>query len=396
MYLHLIDDAVVVDHFVLRIRYNYPGLHRFLVLTSTGQFTHITPGSDVTGFVPTASNCSALAKGLGAYKAVFVHNLSVDKSRIVLEAPKEVVFVWAVWGYDYYHVYPQLFGKIFLPCTRLANVLLGKMSLSYQYLQSMLLSGFRINYAGRIQQRAAARINYTCNTLPRHSEIFRMISMPQSRRFHMAYYTIESITRGVEVSWDELGYGILIGNSASNTSNHIDLFIKLRRHFSGQKLVVVMGYGSARYRNLINVTGKFLFGDHYHAINKRLPLELYNHMLMDCNVMIHNHRRVQGIGNLLFGVWAGHKIYLREENPAYSWLTDMGVRVYSIQSDWPAGRFTPLAPEWRVKNREIIEKYYSEANAIRDIRRILEALESDHFRLVSLSDLESGQQRHHS
>lgn len=380
MYLHIIDDVLTMNHFIRRVQSMDCGQHHFVVISPTGHISKVIMTPDMAPFIPTNENIQKLAKSCEDYTAVFIHNLCYVKSRIILEASENVVFVWGIWGTDYYTTFPELYSRLFLPYTRITNILLGKLSLSIQYIHHKIQPITRfwgLRSGELIQQRAAARINYTFNNMPQHSEVFNVINMKRSHRFHISYYSIGSLTKELGPRPSTLGPNILIGNSASNTSNHLDAFIALRGHIKDRKVIVPLGYGSSRYRSYINVTGNLLLKDQFSPINERLSLHEYHQQLFSCNVMIFNHKRAQGLGNIVFGVWAGHKIYLRESNPFYAYLSELGIKIFLIESPWTVELLDPLPVHWQKSNRKIIELQYSEIKVKSDLKAMLDHLKAN-------------------
>lgn len=374
MYLHIVDDAQTINHFIRRTNELTGSTHHFLVITPSGYLSQISSVKEMSIFIPTAENIRNIAGSLTDYQAVFIHNLCYTKSRIILEAPENVVFVWGIWGYDYYNVYPELYRDIFLPYTRLVNIALGKLSLSVKYLRYQmhpLTKRFGMVSRDHIRQQAASRIDFTFNNMPHYSDVFRLLQIDESRRFHLSYYSIEYIRGNLKGSSCELGQNIYIGNSASNSSNHLDTFLQLKHHTGDRKVIVPLGYGCPRYRKLVNLAGRAIFKKHFEPVNKYISLEEYNHLVLSCNIMVFNHKRAQGLGTILFGVWAGHKIYLRKTNPVYSYLKSMGVKVYLIESGCPTGFLDPLSDEQRSSNRNIIEERYCEAQVRDDLELLL-------------------------
>ena len=364
MYLHFIDDISQINHHILRTNEMYPGEHRFFILTKSGKWQNVVKESNVSAFNPDLKNIKEIAGKLTGYKAVFLHNLCYKKALIVFYAPKDTLFVWGIWGFDYYYIFPQLFRTIFLPWTKLANLFLFKYSLMTKDILSSIhpVSKYLgIKSTNRIRRQVIPRIRYSFNNMPMHSEVYRVIDSPPNTRFDLSYYSIESITRGIEGSDFDRGAGIYIGNSATNSSNHIDLFLQLRKiSLINRKIIVSLSYGCPRYRRLVIAAGRFFFGSNFIALSEYLSLKEYNSVLLGCSSMFFNHKRAQALGNIIFGIWAGHKIFLRQKNPVYNYLKSLGITVFSIENELNSAGLGRLEVTLQKKNREIITRHYSE------------------------------------
>lgn len=383
MFLHLIDDSTQINHLIKRTNSLFPEEHTFYVLSNNNKLKHVIQSENVVIFKITNHNILKITNELQNYTAVFIHNLCYIKSRIILGSSNNIRFLWCAWGFDYYYVYPQLFKKIFLPYTKIVNILLLKYSLFVSHLLHIVHPATK--YIGlkskeRIRQLAAQRIEFTINNMPQYSELFKVVSILESNRFNGIYYSIESITKDWQETQEtelKLGNNIYIGNSASNSSNHLDLFLQLNKlNLNNRKLVVSLSYGCSRYKYFINLCGKIIFKNSFSPLLEFLPIEEYNRNLLSCNVMIFNHRRAQAIGNIIFGIWAGHKVFLRKCNPVYRYLKSLNVEVYSIEEDLLVENISTLEKEKQINNREIIMQYYSEKQIQRNYSEIIETFEN--------------------
>ena len=93
MYLHIVDDAKTINHFIRRTYEMAGSKHRFLVITPFGQLSHIFPVKEMSILIPTTKNIRIIAGSLTGYEVVFIHNLCHIKSRIILEAQEDIIFV---------------------------------------------------------------------------------------------------------------------------------------------------------------------------------------------------------------------------------------------------------------------------------------------------------------
>ncbi len=213
--------------------------------------------------------------------------------------------------------------------------------------------------------------------MPDFSELFRVVDIPRKNRFNGIYYSIEFITEKFNKTNFNLGSNIYVGNSASNSSNHFDIFLQLKKlNLDNRKVVVPLSYGCSRYRFLVNLLGKQIFDDKFKPLLEFLPISDYNQILSDCNIMIFNHKRSQAIGNILFGIWAGHKVFLRKCNPVYHYLKSLNIEVCSIEEDLLVDNMNTLEYKKQINNRKIITEYYSEKQIVKNYYEIIETLEN--------------------
>lgn len=380
MYLHLIDDSPQINHVIKRTNILFTDKHIFYVLLKNKNIKNIVQSKNVIPIQTSNANYTKIAEDLNKYQAVFIHNLCYIKSKIILKSSNNIRFLWVAWGFDYYYVYPQLFKDIFLPYTKLVNVLLFKYSLSAKYLLHKIHPATKyigIKSRDRIRQQAARKIEFTINNMREFSELFRVVDIPKNNRFNGIYYSIEYITKEINKTNFTLGNDIYIGNSASNSSNHLDIFLQIKNlNLGNRKIIVPLSYGCSRYRFFINFLGKQIFKEKFKPLLKYLSIGEYNKNLLNCNVMIFNHRRAQAIGNILFGIWAGHKVFLRKCNPVYNYLKSLEVEVFSSEDDLITANLNSLDRKNQLKNREIIEAHYSEKQIQKNYSEIIDAIEN--------------------
>lgn len=63
-----------------------------------------------------------------------------------------------------------------------------------------------------------------------------------------------------------------------------------------------------------------------------MPIQQYVGILINCGFVIMNHVRQQALGNILIMLYLGAKVFLREENPVYTFLKNHGAILFSIQT----------------------------------------------------------------
>ncbi|MGP4883030.1 hypothetical protein ACTXQV_67810, partial [Klebsiella pneumoniae] len=68
-----------------------------------------------------------------------------------------------------------------------------------------------------------------------------------------------------------------------------------------------------------------IFGDKFLPVVDYMPIQQYVGILINCGFVIMNHVRQQALGNILIMLYLGAKVFLREENPVYTFLKNHGV-----------------------------------------------------------------------
>jgi len=118
---------------------------------------------------------------------------------------------------------------------------------------------------------------------------------------------------------------IQLGNSASPSNRHhemLEWFIQHKRE--NLRLYVPLSYGSGdmKYIESVISRGTALFGDQFIPMNKFMSQEAYNRHLVSIDVLVFNHRRQQGFGNIAISLYVGTKVFLRSDVTPWPYLTE--------------------------------------------------------------------------
>lgn len=282
-----------------------------------------------------------------------------------LEHPGKVV--WVAWGGDYYQSFPSLQKTLYLPYTRLINVLIGKVF--YAYERTALARFLSPALVSRLEERREfiATVKY-CSTLL-GKQIPCASFMRQDVQFLTSWYNTlpESL---FSIKPPENRSGIVLGNSALNTNNHLDAMLATRRNNQeGEEVHAILSYGDLRYKALMLIIGKLLFRRKWVPLKKKLGLESYLEFLARHQVAIFFNTRSQGTGNLSNMLYLQYTIYLPPVNPLFNALKEMGFHLRSTDTLRSDG-VQVLEDNQLKENAQLAEKIFSE----RTIHESMDAL----------------------
>lgn len=309
----------------------------------------------------------ALMEDLAWCDCLVVHFMDGLKAKAIMRAPEHLPVVWSGWGGDYFDLLPQGGGNLLGDETqRLVKVLDRQIGWSASKLKQRMRNMARkirneVLYAPRIK-KAIERVDYFSSPFP---EDFDLLRTHWGKDFQPAYTRVfyGSVERtyvpGVQAVY---GNNILVGNSATATNNHLEVFkILSKLDLGDRKIVVPLSYGDADYRDAIISHGRALFGDRFQPIVEFMPLDLYNTLIAQCSVVVMGHRRQQGGGNTVTQLYKGAKVFLDEANTVYRYLKKKGAFVNTLNELQAEGAsaFEPLTEAQRRKNREVLEDYAS-------------------------------------
>ena len=154
---------------------------------------------------------------------------------------------------------------------------------------------------------------------------------------------------------------IQVGNSADPSNEHLEVFEWLQRYASEDiEIHVPLSYGDQGvegYRESVLRRGIELFGVKFKPMLTLLDAKEYNQYLAGVDVMVFNHRRQQGFGNMAISLYMGTKMYLRSEVSTWALLVDeMGCAIFDTREieKMSLGQFVDLPSDIRQKNKRAV------------------------------------------
>jgi dTDP-N-acetylfucosamine:lipid II N-acetylfucosaminyltransferase len=219
-----------------------------------------------------------------------------------------------------------------------------------------------------VVDRAARRADAFSAPIPDDFDVMKA-RFPQfrGRYAQLNYADISSFTGRVA---DTRG-DVLLGNSAWPANNHLEALERLSTmDLQGRRVLTPLTYGDQRYRDRIVERGRELLGDSFDPLLEPLPFEQYLDRISRCDVVVMNHNRQQGLGNVGIGLYSGAHLFLSPRNPLRTFLERSGLDVLDLGS----ARSLPVGPvdddtirRRRVKMREI----WGEDVVLDNVRRLL-------------------------
>ncbi|WP_291275231.1 TDP-N-acetylfucosamine:lipid II N-acetylfucosaminyltransferase [Flavobacterium sp.] len=168
---------------------------------------------------------------------------------------------------------------------------------------------------------------------------------------------------------------IQLGNSATESNNHVDAFDVLNQFKNENiELVLPMSYGNHKYNHFVKQYGTFNFKNKIKFLEDFVPRAQYIQQLMEVDVCVMYHNRQQAFGNCVPLLILGKKLYLKKENPLYSFFKSIGVVVFNANKikDLDFDSFKKeLTPEEKNNNKTILTNLFSEEERLKYLSKIL-------------------------
>ena len=303
------------------------------------------------------------------YDLVILHSLSSVWFNFIKKLPKNIPIVWLGWGYDYYDLLPE---KLLLDKTSIiSNFNKGFLSIFTDFkdiVKKIILPN---------KKKIIERINYFSPVLESEYEMVK--EALNCRGFpKYVFFNYGSLEKNYIKGFNEKlvnGDNILVGNSATDTNNHIEIFDLLNTLVleDSMKIICPLSYGNETYKkNIINI-GNNMLGERFEPLVEFMNIDDYISKIVSCKVVIMNHVRQQAFGNIITMLYLGAKVFLREENPIYIFLKNQGASVYSIHDLEKNNNliYEELTDSDILKNQNILRDFISEDATIEKTRKII-------------------------
>lgn len=267
---------------------------------------------------------------------LILHNLSAFPIEDLAKVKQRIKIVWLAWGYDLYAPFkghrPFIPINQFLPLTQ-AAINSDLYDRCYRFLKRV--RWHLLSYDKKVEE-GVSRIDYFSGVIPWEYEMMQKNSFFHAKKVSFTYFDMRPYATEEHLSTSlEKGKNILVGNSAGNTNNHIDIMEQLSRIDIGDKKVIMpLSYaGSENYVNKVIAAGQKYFGNQFVPLNKFMPQEEYQKIIASCSYAVYGIERQQALGNIWLALWNGLTVFMSKNSPLYSHLHQQGYHLFTIQDD---------------------------------------------------------------
>ncbi len=308
------------------------------------------------------------------YDVLFIHALTPSVINVFRFIPHNKIVIWWSWGYDLYGGFMGMDAIVHLnkykPKTLLLNPEAG---VTFKDKLRCVQYGL-INFINKKRlNKIIPRIDYFCPVL--HSEYKRMRTVPgfKAKEFYIPNsfpYCISDI-----IPLSNKG-AILLGNSATYTNNHLDVWADIKSYIpTGRTIIVPISYGNKQYAKILK---KEIKSDKHDIqfLESLIPRSEYFNLLKSCSFAVFGVIRQQAMGNVYQCVQNGTKVFLYKESIVYEDLKNEGFVVYAIEDMDASSVNKPLTEEEIIKQAEALSNQcqYQESVCNKAIEEIIESI----------------------
>lgn len=307
------------------------------------------------------------------YDAVFIHCMKYIPLQYVPKIPKQIKVFWMSWGVDIYCLPSDkpmirlvLYNKKterYLDSIK-KDIPVQKKSLTY-YWNNLKFGIYKflhendmdLQWNCNLYRKAVSRVDYFSGVYSSEYDLIKNNSFFHAKQVIYNYIDPQKFDN-LCINKIPQGENILIGNSADDRNNHLDIldFIETLKFF-GRKIYLPMSYGGSReYIEFVKSEYSKILKNNLCVLESFMPLNEYQLLLDTCSVGIFMHERQEGNGNIMYILRNGGKVFLSETSVAYKYYMSLGIRVFSIQKELNQKELETMLPvEIRQNNQKILE-----------------------------------------
>ncbi|TRX50227.1 hypothetical protein FNH22_25995 [Fulvivirga sp. M361] len=371
-YLHICGDEKFIDFAITQFNKNTFAKHTFYVVSDKRELEYITNVKQVS--IKLADDIINELANNTPFNGVFFHYLDSDKLPILQAMPDNILKIWMFWGQDAQKI---IYDRSYLFKTWLLSYkIFGLKEFLWPFVNPIRRSLFR--YTSKWQ--VLNKIDYCVPVIKKEAELLKK---KLKLSFDILSFTYGSLQENFGDSLHSSaikGAGILIGNSSSLASNHIDTFDVVSNYLDTlEQVTVPLNYGNAKYADSIEKVGFKVFGEKFNPIRQYLPRDKYIEKMSTCRYFVFNHLRQQALGNIMLSLWMGGIVFMNSKSILYQHLKSKGFKIYNMNEihhllSWE-GYTDDFFEQVKQHNRKLLDSEYGEKAVIDKTNMLLKCLD---------------------
>ncbi|WP_313803783.1 TDP-N-acetylfucosamine:lipid II N-acetylfucosaminyltransferase [Flavobacterium sp.] len=266
---------------------------------------------------------------VNSYDLVVIHFLDVKYDQLLQNTALKPKILWIGWGGDYYWLADTLSDfHMYKPLTRkLVSKILGN-RLLYFFAK-------KVNRIRRKKRLALINksISYFAPVLPDDYQLIKKSHADFKPKFIQWNYgnLEENYVKGYE-DFTVTANDILLGNSATPTNNHLDVFKVLgKNNLGSRKIIMPLNYGDLNYGKIIGIEAVRFFPQQANVLSDFMPYADYMKLLQSCGNVVMGHVRQQALGNIIAMLYVGAKLFFYEDSITYAFFKNQGFIVFTLE-----------------------------------------------------------------
>lgn len=178
--------------------------------------------------------------------------------------------------------------------------------------------------------------------------------------------TIKRAREQKEINNKRSTINILIGNSATDTNRHVEIFEWIKKYKDEDvKIFCPLSYGDVTYAKKIADIGEKTFGDKFVPLLDFLDTKKYINLMSNIDVAIFHNNRQQAMGNITLASCLGSKVYISQQTSMWRQYVEAGGCHFYKTEDIPNMDFEDFIDNKDKDinaNKEYFEEVLNESN----------------------------------
>ena len=332
--VHLLSDKKFLPW--IQQTFSREGWTSFYIILNPQLKNTCRPLDDITLEVSTDSfGESMIVQKLKTFDIAFHYLLDNTKAEIISKTATDLVHCWCFYGAEIYQQTNLFRNALYGPQTKKMLWSLPEKRFRYEFRKWYYTIVKRKPSPISSLKKAIESIYALLWYVEEEMEMInKRIKLPPWKFFQ--FFSFEDIIPPGSVQTDVHSKKILIGNSATIENNHADILPLLTEISDpAYSFSIPLTYGQfARYKTKIKAAYKIKLGERVTFLETHMALTEYYSFLQLHPTAIFLHYRQQGLGNILFLLYSGTKVYLSRRNVVYDWLKKNEIEVFIFEEDF--------------------------------------------------------------
>lgn len=308
----------------------------------------------------------------GDYDVVYLYTLIPSRWKLFKYIPSDKKVIWWAWGWDLYDSFfglkPLIEMDLFKQKTK--EISLNKVNIR-ERLKGLVYSFLKPVHTLK-RRNVLQRIDYFHPVLV---EEYKLMCQRHPEFHAKLFFRPTPIREDRQFFEKDKNGNILLGNSATLSNNHLDVWQYVKKaDLNNQTVVIPLSYGDMDYGDKIQQTigGEC---DKARFLREMIEKKEYVEITKSCSYAVFGVLRQQAMGNINQCILQGIKVFLFKDSMNYKYLKSIGADVFAIE-DIDSNSFqTPLTIEQQRNNNNALNDF------IRYKNDIYNKLVSDSFEL---------------
>lgn len=317
-------------------------------------------------------------------KAILTHAFHLEYAKAINKLKKNINIAWYTWGFDVYGL-PRIKPTTYATLTNafllknVSNLFVGRLILKHKFTRKIYFTIHKEEedrYS--IIFKALKKVKFFVTYLEEDYNYFSKHYSNNFKFINSPFSTINQYLAGnKELVLRDDAQHVLIGNSNSVESNHLDVFniLKDEKILNNTKVYTPLSYGDDKaYKTEVISKGHQALGEAFEPLLDFMNRNDYIAMLTSCSTGIFYHYRQQAMGNIIAMLYLGSRIYLSSKNPAYKFFINNGIQVFDFDKDFKQYKNLKLDTKTANHNKQKLDLMFNEDKVLNDIKHLIKAI----------------------